>query len=217
MEIEEPEFDEHVNYKLRVELLNGKVLLYRIDTQNKQYWIEKLRANSEGDEDAKTLRFLWFETASNHSVIINTDSFARVTFCFDPINPEQKDNTYYDNFDLVQKDTEIEEQETKEGEKQLHVTEGIYLPQAIIYHKRKAPDDFYDNNPLTYAELDEGCLTGLNLELEGHFPLRQFIGLIDNDGEEGFIPTNQIIVMEFDNNLVFLKEDEEMEGEAETE
>jgi len=44
----ESEFDKLVVYTLRVELLNGKVLLYRIDTESKNYLIARLRANSDG-------------------------------------------------------------------------------------------------------------------------------------------------------------------------
>ncbi len=213
--MEESEFDKLVAYTLRVELLNGKVLLYRIDTENKQYLIKKLRTCAEGDEENEPLRFLWFETSLNRIVIINTDSIARVTFCFDYADQLEEPNAYYDNFAVLHTDTLLEEREIKEGEVRLHVIEDEYLPQAIVYHKGKAPDDLYDNNPLTYSELDEGCLAGFNLELEGDWPLRQFINLIDNDGEETFVPLGQITVMEFDNNLVFVEEESEEDAKDE--
>jgi hypothetical protein len=46
-------------------------------------------------------------------------------------------------------------------------------------------------------------LGGLNLELEGDSHLRQFINLIDEEGEESFIPMEQIIVMKVANEVIF--------------
>lgn len=56
---------------------------------------------------------------------------------------------------------------------------------------------------MLYHDLDEGELTGINLELEGDFPLRQFINLTDDEGEEGFIPFDQIIAMEVMKEAIF--------------
>lgn len=56
---------------------------------------------------------------------------------------------------------------------------------------------------MMYHELDEVELGGINLELEGDFPLRQLITLTDDEGEEGFIPFNKIIVMEVMNEVIF--------------
>lgn len=148
-EINEKEFDKLVTYTLRIELKDGRVILYCIDTRNKNHLINRLRENSDADYDRKNLDFLWFETSANRMVLINIDSVVRVTFCFDYtvglINP----NAYYDNFDQLEEETLLEEQETKEGEVQLHVIEDHYLPQAIIFHEGSAPSDHYDDNPLT--------------------------------------------------------------------
>lgn len=70
---------------------------------------------------------------------------------------------------------------------------------------------------LPYSELDEGCLEGFEIELEGDMPFRQFINLIDNDGEDSFIPMKQIIIMELDRNLVFLNNGDETENDIDTE
>jgi hypothetical protein len=136
-------------------------------------------------------------------VIINTNAVARVTFLIDPAAQIVNHKAYPDNFNVVEKDTVIEEKETKEGEARLYVLQEEYLPQAIIYHKCKAPDDHYNDNPLLYSELSPGCLGLFNLELEGILSLRQFLNLIDNDGEESSIPLEQIIVMEFYSNLIY--------------
>jgi hypothetical protein len=207
--IAEPDFDKLVDYTLRVELADGKVLIYRIDTDSKNYLINKLRENSDGDKDSRDIDFLWFETSVNRIVIINVDSIVRTTFCFDHKETSQKSNAYFDNFKLLDKETYLEELQTKEGEVQLHVVEDHFLPQAIIFHKGKAPDDGYDRNPLTYSELNPSCLEGFEMELEGDWPFRQFLALIDNDGEESFIPMKQIIIMELDKDLIFPEDDME--------
>lgn len=60
---------------------------------------------------------------------------------------------------------------------------------------------------MLYHELDEGELEGIDLELEGDFPLRQFISLTDDEGEEWFIPFDQIIVIEVMNEAIFSEDD----------
>ena len=56
--MDESEFDKLVIYTLRVELLNAKVLLYRIDSDSKNYLMARLRANSDGDEQKQKLQTL---------------------------------------------------------------------------------------------------------------------------------------------------------------
>lgn len=209
MNMEESEYEKRFVYTLRVELSNGKVLVYPIDRENKEYLFNKLNANSESDDNNSLLRFLWFETSLARMAIINTNAIARITFLIDPAVHMDNHTAYPDNFNVVEKDTFIEEKGTKEGEVRLYVLEEEYLPQAIIYHKGQAPDDRYSDNPLLYSELSPGCLASFNIELEGELPLRQFLNLTDNDGEETFIPLEQIIVMEFYSNLIYESGQEE--------
>lgn len=60
---------------------------------------------------------------------------------------------------------------------------------------------------MLYHELDEGELGGINLEPESDFPLRQLINLTDEDGEEGFIPFDQIIVIDVTKEAIFAEDD----------
>ncbi len=214
MEITTAQFDGLVAYTLRVELFNGKVLVYGIDTPNKQYLINKLAAYSEGDEMNRSFPFLWFEISLKRHVIINTEHILRITFCFDYLQQLENPNAYYDNFKVVEKDTLLVSKESAEGDTRLYVLEEEYLPQAIIYHKGKSPEDNYDTNPLLYDSLSEGCLGLLTLELDGEIPLRQFINFIDNDGEETFISLQQIILMEFDAKLLYENNPDEMIEES---
>jgi len=203
MKEEESHFDELVAYTLRIELQNNRVLIYRIDIENKQYLLGKLRTNSEGSEDNQPIQFLWFETFLNRHVIINTNEVVRITFSYDYLEQIENSNAYYDNFEVVEKDTSLISQETEEGESRMYVLEEAYLPQAIIYHKASAFEDDYTGNPQLFYSLDDGCLGIFSLELDGELPLRQFLNLIDNDGEECFIPLQQIIVMEFEGSLFY--------------
>jgi hypothetical protein len=193
--MKESEFDKRVVYTVRIELLNGKVLQYSIDTENKQYLINKLRINSDGVYEDDRLSFLWFETTYSRQVIVNTNSIARIIFCFDYSLIVVDQEGYCDNFNVLDQE---------------------YLPQAIIYLKGSAPEGHHQNIPLLYSSLEEGCLASFDFELDGDQRLRQFINLIDEDGEETFILLEQIIVMEFDQNLMYAEEeisDEEVEDE----
>ena len=213
MEITESEFDEKVVYTLRVELLNGKVILYPVNTENKQYLINKLRAKSDGIDETEPLHFLWFETSLNRTVVININSIARITFCFDFAFQLENPHSYFDNFNILYKETALEEIKTKDGDARLYVIEDEFLPQAIVYHSGKAPDDLYSDNPSIYSSLAKGCLAGLDIELEGDIPFRQFINVIDDDGEETFIPLMQITLMEFERTLIYEVDEDEDEDE----
>lgn len=211
MELTESEFDEKVVYTLRIELLNGKVIVYPVNTENKQYLMGKLMDKSDGMDETEPLQFLWFETSLNRMVIININSIARITFCFDFAFQFENPQSYFDNFNILLKETALEEVKTKDEEVRLHIIQDEFLPQAIVYHSGKAPDDLYSENPSIYSSLDKGCLVGLDIELEGDVPFRQFINVIDDDGEETFIPLKQITLMEFEQTLIYGEDEEDDE------
>jgi hypothetical protein len=179
---------------LRIELLNGKVLLYSIDTENKEYVINNLRLNADGSYEEGRLSYLWFETTYNRQVVVNAKSIVRLIFSVDPTATDVNHVLYRDNFKVIENER---------------------LPQAIVYHKGNAPEDNYQKNPLLYFSLNEGCLTSFDLELEGRQRLRQFINLIDENGEESFIPMEQIMVMEFEQHLFYGEEEYNEEDEVE--
>jgi hypothetical protein len=208
MRISEGGFDSIVYHTLRIELLDGKVLVYTIDIKYKQYLIRKLRDRSDGNDENKSLKFLWFETCLNRSVIINSDSLASITFCFDAGEVNSKNN-YVDNCDVVYSEDEADEEDNEN----MLQEKDVFLPQAIVYLKGQLPEDEYNKNPRTYGSLTRGCLAAFNLELDGECPFRQFINLRDDDEEETFIPLEQIIVMEFDSDLMDLEDDEFDEDE----
>src|SRR5262245_30563315 len=123
----ESQLDENVVYTLRIELLNGRVLLYAVDGENKEYLANNLRLNADGSyEEGSRLSFLWFETTYNRQVVVNATSIARVVFVSAPFGTEVNQGHYRDNFKVIENET---------------------LPQAIVYHKGNAPEDNSQKNP----------------------------------------------------------------------
>jgi hypothetical protein len=200
--MKQSEFDKRVAYTLRIELLNEKVLLYPIDSKTKNKLSATLKSSTIDPKENWKPNFLTFETSLTRFVIINTSTFKSVTFCFDFSALIDNPNAYRDNFNIVEKDVEIEETKIEGNENSLFVSETLLIPQLIIYHKGQIPEPNYNGNPLTFSELNTRCLGQLDLELDGRNPLRQFIEVMDNDGEVTFIPIAQIIVMEFDRKLL---------------
>lgn len=206
--MEELKFENLYVFTLRVELSNGKVLVYPIDSKSKDHLFNKLSTNSDGYNETNYLRFLWFQTSLGRNVIISTSAVVITTFLVDIPGEMENHRAYRDNFNVVEKETFIKEIETDEGETRSYVINEEYLPQAIIYHKGNAPEDNYNKNPLLYFYLPPGCLGLFYLELDGLMPFRQFINLADQDEEESFIPLEQIMVMEFNNNLMYEAEEQ---------
>ncbi len=210
MDITEEEFDELVRHTLRIELLSGMVLIYRVSTAEKQRLIGKLRLNSEGDDTTRPLQFLYFQTSLQRNVVIKVSEIIRVIFCFDPVQEVIDPNAYYDNFKVLEKDTNLVEESTPEGKVALKVVTEEFLPSAIIFHSGDAADDGYDSNPLLYYDLEAGCLDIFDLEIEDDLvPIRQFINLMDMDGEANFIALKHITVMEFEDALLYNDEEED--------
>ena len=161
---------------------------YIVDTESKEYLIARLKASSDGDEQTQKLQLLWFETTHKRQVIINCDSITRVTFCYDPSILVKNPQGYFVNFNVVRAETSLEEMLTESGESRLHVVHEEFIPSGIIYHKGIPTNDGYYTNPMLYHDLDDGELGGIRFELDGDFPLRQFINLTDDEGEEGSFP-----------------------------
>lgn len=69
-------------------------------------------------------------------------------------------------------------------------------------------NDGYYTNPMLYHDLDDGELGGMSFELDGDLPLKKFINLTDDEGEEGFIPFDQIIVLEVVKEAIFPEREE---------
>lgn len=205
-----------IKHTLRVELLNGNSLLFGISEEEKDEICDLLYMQSDGEDGSTPVPFLFFQISGNRSVILNMAAVLRLTFCFDFITEEAGLETYYDNFDARATEDEDEQEEAESKSKWYLLGEEDYLPQLTIYHKGLVPeDDEYHTNPFFYNSLDEGDLADFVDEINEEVPLRQFINLIDDDGEETFIPLSQIILLEGDNSLFEIDTEEEKEEEEE--
>lgn len=217
MELTEEQFDALFHHTIRIEMMNGMVLMYGVSTVEKQRVINRLRMKSDAFDSGAPLVFLYFQTYLQRNVVVRVSEIVRVIFCFDAIALAVDPNSYYDNFKVLEKDTNLIEEATPEGKVALKVVTEEFLPSAIIQHKGNAALDGYDANPLLYYDLEAECLGTFNLELDDdNIVMRQFINLMDMDGEANFIAVAQISVMEFEDALLtdFDYEDDEIEEAA---
>ncbi len=209
--ISQESFDAFVTHTIRIELVNGRVLYYWVSAEEKKRLMEKMNARSDGDEEIIPLNFVWFETALKRQVVINTSDIVKLTFRFDV--PGSTSESYFDNFNLMEKETLIENKPIENDKTGWFVTDNEYLPQCIIYHRglqvNPDDDDGYASNPIVYNELTQESLYRFAMELDDEIPFRQFVSLIDNDGEQSYVPLKQIIVLECDENIMFGDELEE--------
>ncbi len=208
MEIVQSHLDPEINHTLRIELINGKVFFYPLDPESKEDLADQLLELSEGFNSGTSVRFIIFNTSLDRVVIVNTNDIARITFVYDEeMQFGEEEHGYFDNFGVLGDDEETEESEDAED---LNESD---IPQLILYHRGERPEDEYDDNPLVYDSLEDGCLGDLSLEIQSEDSLRQFIYLKDDDGELTFIATKQVILMEFDDVLLDEEDLEDMEDE----
>ncbi len=201
---------------IRVELLSGKILIYPVEFPTKQYVINTLGMNSNGDELIDKIKFIWFQTTFERNIIINVNDVVRITI-MDDIKMEGGDKVnYFDNFNILETMTGIKMKNLNEELQALLIDEKD-LPAAIIYHRGKViGKENYYKNPIIFEDLDDKCFGTLNAELEQLLPMRQFLNFLDDDGDIVFIPLKQIIVMEFEDRLfsdedILFDEDDENE------
>jgi len=200
--ISEKEFDQLVHHTIRIDMTDGTLLIYNVTPEEKQFLINFLRNFSSGEvgqEKRTAMGLLMFETYPKRLVFINIAYMMRLIFCFD--NPLGNSNKYRDNFNILEKDEQTEDSFVIE-------TEEILLPQAII--KLPGIVSYTDSDVLTFNSIKAGDLLGLDMEVqEEEMVVREFIELIDDDGENNFFPVSQIMCMEMDTNIVFEDEEDE--------
>jgi hypothetical protein len=195
--ISEDEFDKLVHYTLRIELQDGDSLIYPIDINTKKYLMSIMREVSTDVEDKDYRKFIFFTTTLDRAVFVNTAAVSRIIFCFDN-GPLTNAKQFHDNFEYLKT---VEEETTQDED---DADDELYLPQAMIklFHPK-------DDNVLFFSSLDEGDLCTLDLEVqESSLGLRQFINLIDDDGEENFILLSNIAYMEVESSLLDFDESE---------
>ena len=184
--------DEHLLlHTLRIELMNGKVLLYNIDAHRKEElenWLQTRTDDSiEFSDD-----FISFYASPNRMAFIRIAAIKRLIFCWDAAANISGPVTYHDNFDV-----------TSTFEDELLIPEVIILlrhdPEPIVFSDID-PDD-------TYLGIDEQSFSN------NHFLKGGFISLPDEDGEQNYIPVTNIDCLEVGRAFIYPDEMwEEMEN-----
>jgi hypothetical protein len=203
--ISEKDFDKLVHHTVRIDMTDNSVYQFPLLPEDKQQLIEQLRNLSFGMNEERTgTRLLVFNIYPGRMVFINTAYLLRLIFCFDPPH-EDSAVGYRDNFKVLDEDEKTEDDYAKEKDKE---GEEIFLPQAIIKLSKKV--GYQESDVLCFSSISEGDLSGLDMEAENPADgLREFIELIDEDGENNFIPLKQIMCIEVDRNIVNEKDIEE--------
>jgi hypothetical protein len=208
--IKQSDFDKLVAHTIRIELKNGLTVIYWVSVESKTAFYKLLKADAISDNENE---FLWFYIPEDRLVLVNKKEIIRITFCFDPPNGEEPQ--YRDNFNLLNTHEEsIDVDKKPEGDD----IEGLYLPQLIVVHNRQKEKteivdgvtmetEGYFGNISSYSNLDEGDVQGLNFEYfhdEGEWALLtyKYLQFIDNDGEENFMPLENLSVIEVERPLL---------------
>lgn len=203
--IAQSDFDKLVSHTIRIELKDGSTLIYHVSLESKKALRRFLKdyAISDNEND-----FLWFYIPEDRLVLINKKELIRITFCFDPPNGTQP--SYRDNFNILANPEETDNTD--------EVDEELYLPQLIVMHNRQHEDtefvkgvtmktEGYFGNISSYYSLDAEDIEGFDfdyLEDEEEWVLLtyKYLQFIDDDGEENFMPLDQLSVIEVERPLI---------------
>lgn len=174
--------DHHVKlHTLRIELIDGKVLLYGIDPTVKDNLENWLKNNLDDFMEMHRL-FLSFHTFSDRMVFIRITSIKRLIFCWSILDQVQDPFRYHDNFSVTFKDEE-----------------DLIIPELIV--KMKNCDE-----PIIYEGLDPSAdFLGIDEETfkNIHFLKGGFLKVEDEDGEDNYIPIANIDCIEAKRVLIY--------------
>lgn len=220
--ISQSDFDNFVSHTIRIELKEGFVLTYQVSAEAKKAFRELLVANTLSSDYGN--EFLWIYIPNDRLALVNKKNIIRITFCFD--SPEGSELQYCDNFSILEKlkeedddqmNIEIEEDDI-EPEKDYE----RYLPQLIIMHNRQLEDmeivkgvtmkdEGYFGNISFYSSLNSGDIDGCDFEYfndeeELILVTYDYLQFIDDDGEENFMPFDNLSVIEVERPLIMTDE-----------
>lgn len=167
--------DHHIKlHTLRIELIDGKTLLYRISATVKEElanWMD----NSVGELMGMHKVFLTFYSSSDRMVFIRISSIKRFIFCWDIIGQSEEIQKYHDNFLVAFKDDEE-----------------LIIPEVIVKLKNCTEPLIYEGlNPhADFLGIDEESFTNT------HFLEGGFLKVQDEDAEYNYIPITNIECIE---------------------
>lgn len=214
--ISQNEFDKLVSHTIRVELKNGHTLIYYVSLEAKTAFYKLIQEDAISENENE---FLWFYIPQDRLVLINKKDIIRITFCFD--SPGDSEPQYHDNFHIITNTEEIVETNDNEKEDisgEDNSEEELYLPLLIIMHNRQMEKteivdgvtmetDGYFGNISTYSSLSEGDVLGFDFEYfnneeEWILLTYKYLQFIDDDGEDNFMPLDNLCVIEVKRPLI---------------
>jgi hypothetical protein len=180
-------YERSLFYSIRIELLDGFVLHYPI-SYDTQTWLSTFLINLyEPDKDNKPVKYFSFETTPNRLVLINLDQITGLAILNDF---EDTLGVYGDHFECLVDDEKVTD-------------EKLILPDAVI----KLAHPFLDQKIKTYYSLNKEQMTFMPELLQEGIDVPYFLYLVDDDGDDNYIPMHNIQCAEFDNALFSLEED----------
>jgi hypothetical protein len=206
--ISQSNFDKLVSHTIRIELNDGSTLIYNVSKESKTAFHHLLKVDDISDYENE---FLWVYIPEDRLVLVNKKEIVRFTFCFDPLQAGEP--KYRDNFaviDISEEQDEVDDRQQPEEEPD--------LPQLILKHNRQHEDtefvsgvamktEGYFGNVSSYYSLDAGDVEGFDFEYledmeEWNLLTYKYLQFIDDDGEENFMPLQQLSVIEIERPLI---------------
>jgi hypothetical protein len=174
-----------IKHTIRIEMLDESVLVYRVSEQSKNELYQWMDYRTDQFHDADDM-FLRFHAWPDRYVFVRIADIGRLIFCWDhPLHEIQAEN-YIDNFQLLpQPDGTVRLYDNNDA---LHDN----LADAIIKLRGKQA-------PFVFPTLEEGVDTALMLDensFRSRFVQCGYLTLRDEDGEDNFIPVQNISVIE---------------------
>ena len=174
--------DEHLLlHTLRIELMNGKVLLYNIDAYRKEELENWLQARTD-DLMEFSDDFLSFYAIPGRMAFVRIAAIKRLIFLWDAAVTIPEPSEYHDHFEVTSK------------------FEDELLIPAVIILLRSYPQ------PLVFSDVDpDSNFLGISEESfsNSHFLKGGFISLPDEDGEQNYIPVTNIDCLEVDRAFIY--------------
>lgn len=167
-------------YTITIELLNGKMLVYRVDEYSMEELEEWLRARTNGQTEYAN-DFLCVYAIPDRISFVRIESIVRIVFCWDAINTVEGPQEYHDHFGVASK-----------------FEDELSIPPVIILLKNSGVVEFPDADPDDdFLGIDEESFSNDNFLKGG------FITLSDEDGEQNYIPVVNIDCMEVDRAFIY--------------
>jgi hypothetical protein len=225
-------YEQHLQlHTFRVELKSGKILRFAIDGARKGDLEEWLREPDVMDPNFSG-PFLSFYTNYDRMVFVRIAAVRRFIFCWNPVHGAIDAGAYTDPFNIMEREKSIEpvtdevlgdqkdpdwlydpepDSETKDSLEPEEINETSETADEPDYNSQlDIPDAIVlvdgDEEPILYYDLDDEA-DSLMIDNEMHFHSlsfgERFISFADEDGEQNYIPVENILCLDVSRRLVY--------------